>query len=1015
MLYIISMRTPEKFVVLAVAVSVLACQNPFLRPDPQTEIQLEVELDSMPNVYEPGARVLAYQTAYVEVTVYEDSSTPFFSKTFGVTEENGRFFARGSLPGLPAGDKYWLEATTYDGSGTAWTSGSASFSVGAGSTQKVTLQLNQFTSPTTGLPFETLNLVKITGRRTKFYAFTVPAGQGGYYTVDILTDADWPQSWESPDVSVLKDLKPFKEYRAFWNGQRVFGGMAQAGEVINISIGNRHTFERDFYLYIRKDGDSAPDGKVFTLTLTNDSTIFSVNSYTPVQLDFFPVPFIVNRDYFWPEPAYRMSADQVTASPLVIGNLAEYGKNTWAFSLTHDLDASQWFRGYIDSSGNDLRSFYSSARNISDMYDWSIVSTNFPDGTEDQIVLFDISNPTVALGSPNVDLKWTDTPGTYPSLTLAGDDPDGAPGTNLAYVNVGNNHKGWSSPEGILPQPTDVDWFSLGVIPYEGSYRLWSNASDPMRSPVLIEVFLSTNLTTPVDTLSFDQPYDFIRETIFTPTVGQTYYVKVSPLHGAVGKYQFFMQLAPEAEESNYGFPYPLSSNTGWRIHRISNSSSDSLTLANPYPNEMRYLIQTGLPEPGYLRNVPVFPVQVVGLGVSAEPAQDIDGHPAYFIPMGAGSNNAIDVTTPVFPGRRYRLRVSHWEDETDFNAIVAHDTSGTTFDVNPNRTSRGFSIHLNPDPDWFLLNLQPNRTYIVELRHSSDVAVRDDSVRVRARVTDDLGTTNIMPLTGYTVPNSNGLTRLEWTELAALTRKLEVLPQIAGATGGYTLWAQQRPSNLATKDRWSFNGNLSNSGTNQTFTLTSSGVAFVPDQDGAPQGAVRFNPATNGKAVATGGTTFLANGAANDELTLSLRIRVPGPGLGPDQSLGWIFSQEDTANNLHIGLEAKRESNQLTLVIRSGSGESVLVAGTTFDTWHHVTISLPTSPMAAMNASFNGILSTPAAIPTAYIIETNQVFHLGGRESGGTTFQGDIDDFRVFRGIVWDGNDEIWLQSQPH
>lgn len=157
------------------------CESPFVRPEASPEVDFEVEIDSMPPVYAGGGRMLVYQTAWVEGELYEGDRLVRVRRV-GIREEEGRLFARGTLPALPPQPRYLLWARAVEAHGSSWCEGSTTFSLTPGQRRRIHLHLKPLTEVVQTFPWSDVgNIVEVPlpGCRSVVWRLSVPIGQGG--------------------------------------------------------------------------------------------------------------------------------------------------------------------------------------------------------------------------------------------------------------------------------------------------------------------------------------------------------------------------------------------------------------------------------------------------------------------------------------------------------------------------------------------------------------------------------------------------------------------------------------------------------------------------------------------------------------------------------------------------------------------------------------------------------------------------------------------------------------------
>ena len=983
------------FLSLSLAV-LISCENPFVRPESGLETQIQIELDGMPSVYNGAGRLIAYQTAYVVVEIYDGNNpSPMVKRTLNLVEENNRLFARGTIPPLPPKPQYLLVAKAFENSGTLWTEGSTNFKLASGGRQTISLKLSPTSSVIVNYPgaLNTLQAIVLPARRTQIYKLTVPAT--AYYTVDAFGFS----TWIKPVLEASFNGTSYKEYTAFGATHSIVGGMASPGQELIIALGNPSYYPVTYHVMVRQDGPSPPDGQVLTVNLNYTGSDLVVNDKVAVTIQFYPVPLVLGWSQTNPAPILTKVVGQTGS--VTVTELASFGRHQWAFRFVHDVNASGWLHGNAYSM-NDILTWHRSDRaDDVHMVSWTDVNSVAPNslGTYPNQVVFDQPNAVVGLGQ-TVSVAWKENatkPGIAPDPYEYNNTPAWA--TNVPYT-PGPNHAGYLIPSANFHFKSDVDWYQFAPLPYNDQYVLRYSLSYPNGGPVRLELYKAPNLTTPVSILETSQPDETSKSVVFTGTANETYYLKVLPAFDNLGTYEVELRLADENEEAGE-VPYSryIDLEDGWQTFRVSSSADDQFYFVNPYPAPMEFLAETDWPSSTYSRgNASNFPVNVEWTNLSVPNKGNgplLNGHPSRWGKLNIYSFGIIQLYTPVIPGRLVNLRVRAWRDVDEPNENAGTAKLLLTSDNNFYR-----SIHDPSDIDWYHVTLPLKRTYRIRMQPS---AIKpSSSLPVKFEVTDPAGNPLIPPV----VPDSSGMAFYEHTSNGAF--KIRTIPANPSQTGVYTIRINQRPDPNDRIAQWHFNGNLSPV---IGPTLSGSGYQFVTGSQGLASTAIAFNPASDGKLVAA---TPLPS--VIDHLVFNLWISIE-PQSGTNFSRGWILAQEDGSNNLRVGVEVY-QINPTNVVVRIHLGAEYYEFSQNTNTWKHLAFSLDGYGALSKVSFFSddAHLGDGQYLTGDNLSSAPYTLRLGGRAASGTTLNGvRIDNLKIYHmNSNWQFNDYYGILEEP-
>jgi len=986
------------FLSLSLAV-LISCENPFVRPESGLETQIQVELDGMPSVYNGAGRLIAYQTAYVVVEIYDGNNpAPMVKRTLSLVEENNRLFARGTIPALPPKPQYLLVAKAFENNGTLWTEGSTNFKLASGGRQTISLKLSPTSSVIVNYPgaLNTLQAIVLPARRTQIYKLTVPAT--GYYTVD----AFYFFTSKKPVLEASFNGTSYKEYTAFGASHSIVGGMASPGQELIIALGNPANFPVTYHVMVRQDGPSPPDGQVLTVNLNYTGSDLVVNDKVAVKIQFYPVPLVLGFSQTDPPPIFTKVVGQTGS--VTVTELASFGRHKWAFRIVHDVNASGWLHGTAYST-NDILTWHRSDRaDHVHMDSWTNVNSVAPDllGTYPNQVVFDQPNAVVGLGQ-TVSVAWKEN-ATKPGIAPNPHEPNNtsASATNVPYTG-GPNHAGYFIPNANFHLKSDVDWYQFASLPYNDQYVLRYFLIYPNGGPVRLELYKATNLTTPVSILETSQPYETAKRVVFTGTAVETYYLKVLPAFNNLGTYMVELRLADENEEAGeVPAPRNIDLEHGWQTFRVSSFNADRFYFVNPYPAAMEFLAETDLPSLTYSRgDASNFPVNVDWTTLSGPnkglgPA--LNGHPSMWGKLNSISTQSIKLGTPVIPGRLVNLRVRAWRDDDEANENAGTAKLFLTSDTNFYR-----SIHDPSDIDWYHVTIPQKRTYRIRMQPS---AIKpSSSLPVKFEVTDTAGSPLISPV--VVLPDSSGMAFYEHTSNGPF--KIRTEPANPSQTGVYTIRINQRPDPNDRIAQWHFNGNLSPV---IGPTLSGSGYQFVTGSQGLASTAIAFNPASDGKLVAASTPLPLVI----NHLVFNLWIYIE-PQSGTNFSRGWILAQEDASNNLRVGVEVY-QIDPINVVVRIHLGAEYYQFSPHTNTWKHLAFSL-NGYGAGSKVSFyeddQNLGDKPYSTGDT-LSSAPYTLRLGGRAASGTTLNGvRIDNLKIYHmNSNWLINDYYGILEEP-
>ena len=988
------------FLSLSLAV-LISCENPFVRPESGLETQIQIELDGMPSVYNGAGRLIAYQTAYVVVEIYDGNNpTPMIKRTLNLVEENNRLFARGTIPPLPPKPQYLLVAKAFENNGTLWTEGSTNFKLASGGRQTISLKLSPTSSVIVNYPgaLNTLQAIVLPARRTQIYKLTVPAP--AYYTVDAFDFS----TWNKPVLEASFNGTSYKEYTAFGAAHSIVGGMASPGQELIIALGNPSYFPVTYHVMVRQDGPSPPDGQVLTLNLNYTGSDLVVNDKVAVTIQFYPVPLVLGWSQTDPPPLFTKVVGQTGS--VTVTELASFGRHQWAFRFVHDVNASGWLYGNAYST-NDILTWHRSDRaDPFHMNSWTYVNSLAPDllGTYPNKVDFDQPNAVVGLGQ-TVSVAWKEN-ATKPGIAQDLYEPNNtfATATIVTYSGV-PNHDGYLISSANFHLKSDVDWYQFAPLPYNDQYELRYFLSYPDGGPVRLELYKAPNLTTPVSILETSQPYENTNDVVFTGTAGETYYLKVLPAFDNLGTYKVELRLADENEEAG---EVPYSRNIdlehGWQTFRVSFSADDWFYFVNPYPAPIEFLAETDWPSSIYSRgNASNFPVNVDWPFLSAPTNKGngplLNGHPSMWGKLNSNSTQSIKLGTPVIPGRLVNLRVRAWRDVDEDN-----ENAGTAKWFLTNGTNFYRSIHDPSDIDWYHVILTLKRTYRIRMQPSA--INPSSSLPVKFEVTDTAGNPLFPPV--VVLPDSSGMAFYEHTSNGAF--KIRTEPANPSQTGVYTIRIDHRPDPNDRIAQWHFNGNLS---PDIGPTLSGSGYQFVTGSQGLASTAIAFNPASDGKLVAA--STPLPS-AINTHLVFNLWIFIE-PQSGTNFSRGWILAQEDASNNLRVGVEVY-QIDPINVVVRIHLGAEYYEFSQNTNTWKHLAFSLDGYGAGSKVSFFEDQygLGNEQYLTGDTLSSAPYTLRLGGRAAPGTTLNGvRIDNLKIYHmNSSWLINDYFGILEEP-
>ncbi len=977
---------------VVLALLIVSCENPFLRPDPDLESEIVLEIDRMPNVYSGQGRLLVYQAAYIEVEIYDGQiATPILKRRLSITEENGKLLARGSIAALPPRSQYLLWARAYEGNGTLWVEDSTQFQLRPGQRQTITLRLSPVASvivPYPG-PMGSLVPVIIPPRRTLIYSLNVASA--GYYTVDAF-DA---MGSSPPQLEASFNNTVFKEYTPYLTAHRVVGGMAGPGQELVVAVGNAELLPRTVHLLVRLDGSSPPDGKTLAMNLDYVGTDFVVNDKVVVALEAFPVPMICTNI----SPT-AVATHVATSEGIVhLDQLAQYGRNTWVLRFVHDINASRWFWGVLETS-EDLASWHRSDR-LNNVYliHWTHVSSSAPAGPFPSLLPLDNAQAQLSLGGPLVNLSWSESA----ALSLDSQEPhnDVAGSAPTSSYMGPTFHHGYHDFSSTIHHQHDVDWVKFNPLPYSDRYTVVLLASDSTVPPLRLELFKDPDLTNPVVVLQHS-PFKAQVSSSFAGQAGDQYYARVSSPWGAVGTataYKIGFRLADEEEEPEEGSIVFLSLLDDWRQFRVSAANMDSFYFTNPYPNGFHFVAVFDWPSSTYPRRVfSDFPFTATWTGGNTESWIIYHAHPAVSKSFAFSETKQLSVTTPVIPGRRFRIKMQLGKDVDEPNEI---HTASKILDSSNYGYYRSF--HELSDQDWYRVGTaaSPKRRYRVYTEPSDILPTL--GVPTKFEFFNSAGT----PIGGPYLKDAQGRTFGEITHTGQL--KLQVLPD--GALGAYRIRVNQRPDPSDRWAHWLFNNNLNPA--YGAITLSGSGYEYVTGQTGAANSALRFDPSQDGKlqlsSVPPPPATYLV-------FNFWIYVEyMPGS----DFSRGWVYAQEDAGGDLQFGIEIYQGASGLPR-LRLHNGAAFKQAGFSlyYGYWNHVAVYLDGyTSLNKVGAFKDNIVIIPFNFwgADSPIMAATQA-HIGGRAQAGTTLQGVVlDGFKIYNmGSLWYSIDYYGVNEDP-
>lgn len=991
---------------LALVTLVLACESPFVRPDPDANLLMEFEIDSTPPVYTGQGRMLVYQAATVEVSLSETVGGPVvLRRQFPVREEGGRLVSRGSIPSLPPRGTYFLTARALEANGQVWTEGVTSFRLLPGERARVRLRLSPVEEVIETYPLASVDQlfsVLLPARRTRIFRLTVPPGQGGYYTAR----GYLPDSVPYTDLPKLGGSAPegsFKEYQ-----DNLIGGMVHDGQDLILAVHNPSFQPRDWRLVLRRDGAQPPESLgAPTLVLNYTGSEYGVDETAPVRLQFYPVPTVAYNAS--PPPLFTKTVAQT--GPIPVPELVAYGYTRWAVRVVHDLDGDPWGPPQFD-----MASWHRPDRtDTTYLTQFSDVTTEPLGGPYPVLLRFTATpDPQITLGS-TVAYPWKESLPTVPSIPVPDEPANNASSTApmLAYGGA-PDHKGFERTNDSLHTKTDTDWYQFTLPTYSDQYRLRLNVNYPVR--VEVALYLSADTTTPLWTA---QNYDAHGNwttgqlTHAWPGLGGTaYHIRISNKGSGIGLYSLTVRLAEETT----GFvtppsPFPIDHN-GWTTIRVSSTSSPWFSILNPHSSQMQFVVELDDVTGPYSRNGSAdFPVSIAG-GVDGP---ILNGYQSKVFDLLGSMSMGVSVTSPVIPGRLVRVRVRHWTDGDEPN-----DTASTAPFSGSAGLWRTNTFHGPTNEDWFRLSANAAREYLVQTESLSPGGILQEVAAARIQGYNATGNTQTAPIPSgsWADPDSAGKASL-W--IPGETPQIHVrLTAASGQTGAYRWrWYQVIPENILIA-RWPFNGSLANVGNDSTFTLSGTGYSFVSGGEGSSivsQGAVQLDPAANGHFISGGA---LPIPTSTGQLLISFWIRPPLS--GPDGSYGWILAQEDPSEELELGIELVRLSGQYRIRVCSGTNALTFTSAGAISAgiWNRVTVLIRdylltpgNAVRVQVNQSAPASMSWGVGLPALGFPRT---LRLGSRAAAGTTLQAGLDDVRIYHpytgGTFINPNDHPWLRD---
>lgn len=963
--------------ILALSVLILlsGCESPFVRPDPGLETPIVIEFDSMPNVYSGQGRMLVYQSAYVEVKLFDgQGTTPILTRRLPVVEENGKLLARGSLPSLPPRPHYLLVAEAYEANGTLWLDGSLTFSLQPG--QRKTLSLRLAPVSTAVIPYphplDALVSIPIPARRTVIYQVSAPTP--GYYTVDVFSTT----GGSTPQLECSFNGVAFQHYQPYLGTHRVAGGMAAPGMDLLVAIGNPDYVPRTLHVLVRRDGATPPDGKALTVNVNYTGGVSQIGERTPVELQFYPRPMVFTSLAL--SPVHSVVASQ--SGPNSVTGLAAFGRNEWVINFVHDVNASLWLWNVLVTD-DDFVSLHRSDRAPSTFFNnWTDVTSSPPASPFPGKLDFDNPNAPVVLGT-TVTISWVE-PTPFPPDSAEPNDT-ALTATPFSYVG-GPTHEGFYTTK-TIHHKNDVDWFQTSPIPSTDDWELILRAPSVTVCPLRAELYELPDLVTPVAVIQHVPGSPVVRHRLAASS-GDQFFVRVSSLFGALcsdDEYKVEFRLADEDEESDEGNWIQLSLTDGWRESYVHATNSDTFSFVNPYPQNMSFIALLDWPGPTYPRRfVTIYPVGLTWFGGNDATLPLFNAHQSVTKLIPGFNSRTLTLGTPMVPGRRALLRVDVWTDQFEPN-----DTHMAAGSLAANNANQYASIHLSDMGDWFRYTNTLKRQLRLTIEPAPEVPTK--GVPVQFQVFQNDGVT---PVSALVTPGSGGVSSLDFLYVPPPMPPFEILlhvqPAVPG-TGAYRMRLNQRPDPAEMVAQWLFNGNLDPSVGSITFT--GSGYEFTQGSQGLPDTAIHFNHVANGKLSASGPISTSPN-----RLVVAFWIRAFYLDSTHNGSRGFVYAQESSGTP-QLAIELFQVSDyQLRLRVHKDTEVVAPVATFYPETWNFVVVDVQGFSTAEQCRMALGNIFVLTHSWTTTFTGTPTSLTIGGRSGSGTTLkEAAVDALRVY------------------